>query len=170
MSLENALRGTGDFGAMSEVVWGIRQARRWVGKSEDKEYAKESAALTRLEMECLKGRDIPNVADPFVIQGRPYIEERGDFSIIESGGLAVESLGLSTEERLAQVVRSIQADSKVSIRSLVKLTGWNNDAVKKHAASEGWLWAKSGWEHEASKTAVQTNIILSQLDDLESLP
>src|ERR1700687_4790840 len=93
MSLENALRGTGDFGAMCEVVWGIRQARRWEGRNEDKEYAKESAALTRLEMECLKGRDIPNVADPFIIQGRPYIEERGDFSIIESGGLVVARQG-----------------------------------------------------------------------------
>ena len=143
-----------------------------MGKSEDKEYAKESAALTRLEMECLKGRDIPNVADPFVIQGRPYIEERGDFSIIESGGLAVESLGLSTEERLAQVVRSIQADSKVSIRSLCQAHRLEQRCGKEaRCASEGLaVDAKSGWEQEASKPAVQSNIILSQLDDLESLP
>lgn len=82
MTLENALRGSGDFGAMSDCVWGVEHARLRKGKDGDPDdYLKESQNLTRLYLECVKPRDM-EPADPFVIQGRPYIDEKGDFVVL----------------------------------------------------------------------------------------
>jgi AAA domain-containing protein len=154
MTLETALRGTGDFGAICEVVWGIRHARRWSGKNEDKPYAKESLVLTRLELECLKGRDIPDVADPFMIQGRPYIDERGDFAILRRGDLDTDPTAANADRRLQTLVDKITEDKTVSIRTLTALTGWNNAAVKAHAESRGYRQvAGNGWiKGEPEKT------------------
>ncbi|HEV2715246.1 MAG TPA: hypothetical protein VGU64_08260, partial [Terriglobales bacterium] len=71
-SLENALRGSGDFGAMSDCVWAVEHARKRKGKKWDEEYMAESKQLTRLFLECVKPRDM-EPADPFTIQGRPHI-------------------------------------------------------------------------------------------------
>jgi hypothetical protein len=146
MNLENAVRGTGDFGAMCEVVWGIRQAKRWNGRYEDKEYAKESMALTRLEVECLKGRDIPDVADPFTIQGRPYLDETGEFAFLKRGDMEMDPTKVNADERLQNLVDAIAADPTTSIRTLTKLTGWNHDRVKANAADQGYSQSKdTGW-------------------------
>lgn len=162
MTLENVLRGTGDFGAMCEVVWGIERARHKNGKGWDREYEKESADLTRLSVECLKGRDIPDVADPFIIQGRPHIDERGDFAVIRAGELDIEAQGLSTRQRLDLVIERIQSEPKVSLRTLSKLTGWNTAKVKMHAASEGWQWTSGdGWQRGTPEP-------VPDLSDLES--
>ncbi len=117
--------------------------------------------MTRLEVECLKGRDIPDVADPFTIQGRPYINEQGDFAIVHYGGIDIDSPGVSAKERLDSVVKKIQSDSKVSLRTLSKLTGWNTETVKTRAASVGWTWTPVGWKQGA--TAVEA--ILSNLTE-----
>jgi hypothetical protein len=156
MTLETALRGTGDFGAICEVVWGIRHARRWNGKHEDKPYAKESLALTRLELECLKGRDIPDVADPFMIQGRPYIDERGDFAILRRGDLDIDPTTANADRRLQTLVDKITADKTVSIRALTALTGWNNAAVKQQALSQGYRQVEGvGWVKGEPETALE---------------
>jgi hypothetical protein len=151
MTLENVLRGTGDFGAMCEVVWGIERARRKKGRSWDNDYAKESESLTRLSVECLKGRDIPDVADPFVIQGRPHLDEIGDFVVTRRGNINLEPPGRSVKEREETLTRMILADPLVSIRSLSKVTGWNNASVKQHALRQGWQWVEDkGWVKGAS--------------------
>lgn len=63
MTLENMLRGSGDIGAMLDVAWGIRQLNR---------------SKMMIHVECLKPRDfVP--APPFVLEGRPYIDETHDF-------------------------------------------------------------------------------------------
>jgi hypothetical protein len=144
MTLENAVRGTGDFGAMCEVVWGIRHAKRWGGIYEDKEYSKESMALTRLQVECLKGRDIPEVADPFTIQGRPYLDETGEFAFLKYGDMEIDPTKVNADERLQKLVNAIAADPETSIRRLTKLTGWNHDNVKAHAADQGYSQAEGG--------------------------
>lgn len=154
MTLENALRGTGDFGAMAEVVWGIERARRRNGKRWDNEYEKESESLTRLHVECLKGRDIPNVADPFIIQGRPYLDERGDFAITKLGDLDVKPEGRNAGERVTALVAKIEEDNQVSIRDLGRLTGWNHATVKAQALSKGYRWQReTGWQLGGSASA-----------------
>ena len=81
MTLENMLRGTGDIGAMCDCVWGLQPDDG--GKESLREYLDESRNLTRLFAKCIKPRDF-EPADPFRIQGKPYIDEQGDFVVLTS--------------------------------------------------------------------------------------
>jgi hypothetical protein len=171
MTLENILRGTGDFGAMCEVVWGVERARRKQGNKWDYAYAKESESLTRLRVECLKGRDIPDVADPFVVQGRPYIDERGDFAVVRQGDLDLEPSGRSVEERIKKLVGMVTAEPKTSIRSLSRATGWNNADVKRHALGQGWKWMEGkGWVNGEPETVAERVISGSGAPDCDAAP
>ncbi len=149
MTLENVLRGTGDFGAICEVVWGIERARRKKGKGWDHEYAKESDSLTRLHVENVKGRDA-DVADPFMIQGRPYLAERGDFVVIRSGDTNIEPDARNDEEKLKTLLGMIATTPTVSKRSLTKATGWNNEKVTEQASSQGYRQVQGVWVNSAA--------------------
>jgi hypothetical protein len=65
MTLENVLRGHGDIGAMLCCCWGFRQI---------------DAASNQIFVQNVKARDfLP--CEPFIIQGRPSIDERGEFDM-----------------------------------------------------------------------------------------
>jgi len=83
LTLENALRGTGDIAAMCDAVWVVQRAVRKLedGKTWDREYQEESERFTRLYVKCVKPRDF-EPAKPFYIQGRPHLDERGDFAVL----------------------------------------------------------------------------------------
>ena len=53
-TLENTLRGTGDFGAMADCVWCVEHARRKGKKGFDEDYQEESKQLTRLTTDMRK--------------------------------------------------------------------------------------------------------------------
>ena len=78
MSLENALRGSGDLGAMLATCWAIKQL---------------DPAQNIIHIENVKPRDFQPVG-PFQIMGRPHIDEKGDFALLkppgECGSLADE--------------------------------------------------------------------------------
>ena len=135
MTLENVLRGSGDIGAMCDAVWGLEHARRRDGRKWDKKYTAESKALTRITVECVKPRDF-EPAEQFVIQGKPFIDEQGDFEITSEGG--VSKLPARQQEHLAIMLDMIRKDSRVSIRKITKATGWNNESVRNHAGLAGY--------------------------------
>lgn len=74
MTLENILRGTGDIGAMLCTAWGVRQI---------------DAERNRVYVQNVKPRDFMP-CQPFIIQGRPSIDETGYFELTESPGFAGE--------------------------------------------------------------------------------
>lgn len=74
MTLENALRGSGDIGAMLSTAWGIRQV---------------DAAANRIYVQNLKARDF-QPCEPFVIEGRPHLDQTGHFKMTEAPGTAGE--------------------------------------------------------------------------------
>lgn len=81
MNLENMVRGSGDLGAMLDVAWGIRQLNR---------------NTTTLHVECLKPRDfLP--APPFVLEGRPHINETHDFKYAGLARPLIESAQAAKE-------------------------------------------------------------------------
>jgi len=82
MTLENILRGSGDIGAMLGAAYGVRMVDR---------------EKSLLHIECVKPRDFEPVA-PFQIQGRPYIDQSGDFVMTGEPG-AVPSLARVFEEQ-----------------------------------------------------------------------
>jgi hypothetical protein len=154
MTLENVLRGTGDLGAMAEVVWGIERARKKRGKQWDSEYARESYALTRLHLQLVKGREDDNMVGDLVIQGRPFIAENGDFRVLECDEM-VQKID-DAVDRGAKLVAAIEADKKASLRQLSKVTGWNTSVARQKALSLGWRPGGDGWEQIVKPEGIQT--------------
>jgi RecA-family ATPase len=72
MTLENVLRGSGDIGAMLATCWGLSQI---------------DAASTRIFVQNVKARDFCP-CEPFIIQGRPTIDQTGYFELTEPPGFA----------------------------------------------------------------------------------
>jgi hypothetical protein len=72
MTLENVLRGSGDIGAMLCTAWGLSQV---------------DSAETRIYVQNVKARDFLPCA-PFIIQGRPSINETGFFDLTHPPGFA----------------------------------------------------------------------------------
>lgn len=142
MTLENVLRGAGDIGAMCDAVWGLQQSRRRKGQRVDKDYIAESRQLTRLTMQCVKARDF-DPAEPLVIQGRPFIDEQGDFEIISEDGVGKPLP--KQRQRLDTLRKMIQGDSQVSVNRISKATGWNAEAVKTQAVKVGYKRNEGEW-------------------------
>jgi RecA-family ATPase len=74
MNLENALRGTNELGAMLSTAWGTKLV--------DQE-------TTRLYVQNLKPRDFDPVG-AFTLEGRPHIDQTGDFRMVDLPGAAGE--------------------------------------------------------------------------------
>ena len=68
MSLENVLRGSGDIGALCATCWGVKQV---------------DEKLNQVIVKNVKPRDfVP--CEPFVIQGRPFIDDTGTFRVVQT--------------------------------------------------------------------------------------
>lgn len=126
MTLENTLRGSGDFGAMSDCVWGVEHAKlNGKAKPEEKAaYVKESQLLTRLYLECVKPRDM-EPADPFVIQGRPYIDNFGDFRVLSER----EEPVAGDDGKDAEILKAIENDDTISIKGICRKLDVGPDRV-----------------------------------------
>jgi hypothetical protein len=74
MTLENLLRGSGDIGAMLCTAWGVRQV---------------DADKNQLFVQNVKPRDFQPCA-PFVLEGRPHLDEAGQFKMLAEPGTAGE--------------------------------------------------------------------------------
>jgi hypothetical protein len=72
MTLENVLRGSGDLGAMLATCWGLCQV---------------DAGSNRIFVQNVKARDF-QPCEPFIIQGRPSIDQTGYFELTEPPGFA----------------------------------------------------------------------------------
>ena len=72
MTLENVLRGSGDIGAMLATCWGVSQI---------------DANSTRIYVQNVKARDF-QPCEPFIVQGRPSIDQTGYFELTNPPGFA----------------------------------------------------------------------------------
>lgn len=139
LSLENALRGSGDFGAVSDCVWAVENARKKKGNKWDAQYSQESKQLTRLYLECVKPRDM-EPADPFIIQGRNYIDEKGDFVVLTT---AADERGMSEPPTAPAVpdklLALIKADQKISLRRLARQSGMGHERIENILAATCWV-------------------------------
>ena len=145
LSLENALRGTTDFGAMADCVWAIEHAKAPESYKGNKDsYAKESENLTRLYLECVKPRDM-DPADPFVIQGRPYIDEKGDFVVLTD---KEEPANLSSDDKAAMVAKMIDKDPTIGILKIGRALGIGTDRVGVLMGELGYKKTDGEWTNE----------------------
>lgn len=74
MTLENVLRGSGEIGAMPATVWGVRQI---------------DEPSNRLYVSNVKARDF-QPCEAFILEGRPHIDQRGEFRMVAEPGEAGE--------------------------------------------------------------------------------
>lgn len=74
MTLENVVRGSGDIGAMLATCWGIKQI---------------DDTTTSIFVQNVKPRDF-EPCEPFIIQGRPHIDDHGTFLMKAEPGEAGE--------------------------------------------------------------------------------
>jgi hypothetical protein len=72
MTLENALRGTNELGAMLSTAWGTKRV---------------SEKTVQLYIQNIKPRDFDPV-EAFILEGRPWIDQTRDFKMIVKPGLA----------------------------------------------------------------------------------
>ena len=140
--LEN-LRGTSDLGAMADTVWMLQPDD---GGGEEG-WLEESRDLTRLWVTNVKPREF-DPAEPFRIQGRPHIDQHGDFVVLTDEearpGEQITDVG-------EQAARLIAADPRITKAALTKALG----VSRSHFADPpGWRYVppprgcKSGghWE------------------------
>lgn len=145
-TLENTLRGTGDFGAMADCVWCVEHARR-KGKKGDEAYQEESKQLTRLTLTCVKPRDM-EPADPFTIQGRPYIDERGNFAVIDD----TREEPSSSSDGDDAVTTLLLAEPSIGLNGIRRKTGFGSDRVRRIIGEGGWTKENGVWVQSILQT------------------
>lgn len=129
MTLENVLRGSGDLGAMCDVVWGLQYDK---GSSGNPQYLKDSRKLVRLQVRCVKGRDfIP--PDDFRIQLDPFIDEIADMVVLAENESANE-----TDNEVERLSKVIEANPTASIRQIGTIADIGRNRVEKLASKAGW--------------------------------
>jgi hypothetical protein len=142
-TLANTLRGTGDFGAMADCVWCVEHARKKVkGGRYDEDYEEESRLLTRLTMTCVKPRDM-EPADPFTIQGRPYINDKGDFVVIDSvAEPAQEPISKDGDEKVLALVK---AEPSIGLQTIRRKTGYGIPRIERILNDHGVVKENGLW-------------------------
>jgi len=106
MTLETILRGTGEFWAMVATCWALKQT----DKQSNQIYIKN-----------VKARDFESVGD-FAIQGRPAIDQEGNFRLVSKPGTAV----VPSVERLNRKAGQME-EARV-----MKAAGHKLDAIAEH--------------------------------------
>jgi hypothetical protein len=96
MTLENILRGSGDIGAMLATCWGLSQI---------------DAASNRIFIQNVKPREF-QACEPFIIQGRPTLDQTGYFELTAPPGFAGS---LSDNKPQAGRPDSAGKDEKIAI-------------------------------------------------------
>jgi hypothetical protein len=137
MTLENALRGTGDLGAMCDVVWGLQYDRA----DSSLQYLKESRDVVRLAVRCVKARDFRTPED-YRIQLEPFIDSIGDMAVLTEE-TKKEAEHNTESERLDS---AIAANPTASIRRIAEIAAVGRNRVLALAAKSGWVYdEKSKW-------------------------
>jgi hypothetical protein len=132
MTLENVLRGTGDFGAMADCVFGLRRDDKLFDYGDGPE---------ELDIVNVKTR-APETPKPFRVRlKRAPKEGEGDrpISVIKEVGtlqyIGGEEVGDRLAERLAAAIGSNHA---ISLRSLKEELHISHEKIKKLSKSIGW--------------------------------
>jgi hypothetical protein len=122
MTLENMLRGSGDIGAMCDTAWGLQCL---------------NPDTFDLRVKNLKPRDFEEPPPTFLLRGRPYINETGDFTVlIDQDPANVEVLKMDN---------AIRANPKATYRDLHNITGIAQGRIKDVAAKAGWIRIDDQW-------------------------
>jgi hypothetical protein len=141
MSLENMLRGSGDLAAMISNAFGI---------------AKVDKETTEIHIESLGQRDDDEYLAPFRVQGRPHIDDTGNFKLTAKPGEAgaysehkrsMSSIGKSDPQKAEKLnfILKLQTEGITKLEALAA-------AVNEQFGSDHNKSTMSKWISEAKKT------------------
>ncbi len=134
-TLENALRGSGDLGAMSDAVYSLTV---------------QDAESLQVKVECVKARDFEPVA-PFEIQGRPFITDTQDFGLLAK--IDEPRYARQEQQRQAKFLEAIQEDPHATYPELQERLGIPSmKAVQRLAKVLGWQKRRDLPWQKASET------------------
>ena len=127
-TLETALRGTGDLGAMADAVYCMRST---------------DVKNFRATVYCVKARDF-EPPEEFEIQGRPYISETGDIKLIRAPHMSLED-GEASD--LAALEAALKINPRTSVRALEKACRISKSRIQRllmraHWTSKDGVWTK----------------------------
>jgi hypothetical protein len=155
LTLENVLRGTGDFGAMADAVYGLRR--------DDSLYA-YGEGPEELEVVCVKARDMENSPLPFrlALSRRPKVGEpsRPVSVIDETGNLQYIGHDSLKEKQAKLLSLTLAADPFTSHKELTQVLKMKRDGVKDFCKLHGWHQVPEtvfGADGEPEKTARGTD-------------
>lgn len=119
-TLENTLRGTGDLGAMADAVYSLKV---------------EDPTSLRVRVQSVKARDFEPVP-PFVIQGRPFIDEKGDFGLTTNiAEPRFRTQSRENEERFLSAIAQNPAATYSQLEQVLQLPRAN---IQRLADRLGW--------------------------------
>jgi hypothetical protein len=149
MTLENALRGTGDLGAMCDAVYSIRR---------DEAIYNNGNGPNEIQIECVKPRDF-EPPKPFKIAATyrkdggelvSYIDTTGDLALLEP-----EAVQFGLDSR---VINMIVADPGCSRPEIAETLGIQEWTVRKITQRLGWIKSRrTGSKWERTGTPRQEN-------------
>jgi 5S rRNA maturation endonuclease (ribonuclease M5) len=130
-TLEEVIRGTGDLSAMVDAVYGLQCV---------------DAQAFKIRVRCVKARDFEPVP-PFEIQGRPYINEIGDFGVLEKPAQPSE------QAEVERFVKTVEARPEATYRQIEDATGICKSRVAKVAAKAGWIRSEKLWQQISNESS-----------------
>jgi hypothetical protein len=96
-------------------------------------------------------------ADPFTIQGRPYIDDKGDFAVI-TGGDGDHGGGRPADDSPAdvgKVIAIVEKDPSIGLLKIRSQTGFGTQRISRMLEKDGWeketgVWVKKQLVDESS--------------------
>jgi len=135
-TLENTLRGASDIAAICDACY------RVIGRDSTNFVA---------EIRCMKARDFEPI-DPFDIQGRPYIDERGKLYLLRPPEVDPEEL---ERVRVEQVREYIASHREATVGAIGKALRTRKSDITGLANRAGWSKAKGQpWRRTGPQSSV----------------
>lgn len=160
MTLENVLRGSGDYGAMADAVYGFRRDDLTYSYGEGPE---------EVEVKCVKPRNLKRPPLPFrlalsrranpgetVPDGRPtvsVIDETGDLGYISNFGVKTDVA--------AKLVAMVKENEAISLNTLIKESKTRKETVKTLLRSRGYQQVQKQQANGRNKLIWKYGLVMS---------
>jgi len=137
MSLENMLRGTGDFAAMCDTAYGVRR--------DDSLYNNGGGPL-EINVANIKPRDLVNPPAPFRLAAT-YKKEGSVFPVShinETGDFVIVNPEETTKRVLANLLRLVGNNPDAKVKDLAEATGLKEYTIRQELRRHGWHSVQGG--------------------------
>ena len=88
-------------------------------------------------------------ADPFTIQGRPYIDQRGDFAVLKPDDEETSGRPIDDEpDDVAKVIKLVESNPATGLPPIRRATGFGYDRITRILNENGWRKENGVWTQQ----------------------